>query len=487
MTAEATPGPDPESGRPGGARPIRFGTGGWRGVLGAEFTFERARALAGAVADLAAELRPGAPVLVGHDTRFLADRVAAEVADALAAAGAAVAVAKGPVPTPAVCRAVWRGACAAGVVVTASHNPPEYLGLKVIGPDGACVAGGAIARLERGAAERLARAAEAARGAAAPGVRPVSAPYRRDLARLLDRDVFRGAPLRVVYDAFHGAGAGVLDRALTQAGVGVALRRGDPDPRFGGSAPDPTPERLGPLRAAVRALRGRGLGLATDGDADRLAVVDADGRVLSETETLALLVDHLAATRGVRGTLALSRACGSLAAKVAEAHGLAVERHAIGFAPLAAALAGGAAVLAGDESGGFAYAPFARDKDGMLAGALLAERAARERAPLRRALVGFARRFGRSACGRIAVDAEPARLRAAARLASEPPERVDGVRALAADCGDGVRIALADGGFVLWRSSRTEPAIRIYAEAPSSVLLRRRLRAALRLLERAAN
>ncbi|HVH06605.1 MAG TPA: phosphoglucomutase/phosphomannomutase family protein [Myxococcota bacterium] len=466
--------------------PIRFGSGGWRGVLGAEFTFARARALAGAVAGLAAEERPGAPVLVGHDTRFLADRAAREVADALASAGARVVEARGPVPTPAVCRAVWRRGCGAGVVVTASHNPPEYLGLKVIGPDGACAGSAAIARLECDAARRLARGTAEpyeAPPAAATALLPVAAAYRRDLSRVLDRDVFRRAPLRVVYDAFHGAGAGVLDGALTQAGVAVTLRRGEPDPRFGGAAPDPVPGRLGPLRAAVRALRGRGLGLATDGDADRLAVVDADGRALSETETLALLVDYVAATRGARGTLALSRACGSLVAKVAEAHGLRVERHGLGFGPLAGALAAGHAVLAGDESGGFAFAPFARDKDGMLAGALLAERAARERAPLRRALSALARRHGRSACGRTAVAALPERLRALARLAAAPPDHCDGTRAVAADCADGVRVELADGGFVLWRTSRTEPVVRLYAEAPSAPALRRRLRAAHALLD----
>jgi phosphoglucomutase len=468
--------------------PIRFGTGGWRGVLGGEFTFARARALAGAVASWAAARRPGAPVLVGHDTRFLADRAADEVADALTGAGAVVVRARGPVPTPAACRAVWRRGFAAGVLVTASHNAPEYLGIKVIDPDGACVGDADTAELERGAALRLAAPpaprADASREAA---VVPVVAPYCRDLARLLDRDVFRGGRLRVVYDAFHGAGAGVLDRALTQAGVAVATSRGDPDPRFGGAAPDPIPERLGPLRAAVRALRGRGLGLATDGDADRLAVVDADGRVLSETETVALLVDYLATTRGVRGTLALSRACGSLAARVAESHGLRVDRHGIGFAPLAHALAEGRAVVAGDESGGFAFAPFAREKDGMLAGALLAERAARERAPLGKALAALARRHGRSACGRIAIPATAALARAAERLAAAPPDRVGGVRALAADRDDGLRIELADGGFVLVRASRTEPAIRVYAEAATAAALRRRLRAAMALLERAGN
>jgi phosphomannomutase len=288
----------------------------------------------------------------------------------------------------------------------------------------------------------------------------------------------------VVYDAFHGAGAGVLDRALGLCGVRVALRRGDADPLFGGDAPDPTAPRLAPLCRALRAGSGLRLGLATDGDADRFAAVDAGGRVLSETDALALLVDHLAAVRGARGAVAISRATGSLVERVAESHGLRVERHGPGFAALSAALAAGRAVLAGEESGGFAWSRFAIDKDGILAGALLAERLAISRVPLHEALRELRRRHGPSACGRSALVLGARLAERFARLAEAPPERFDGSRVLAADRSDGLRLELGDGGFVWWRASGTEPALRLYAEAPSAAALRLRLAAARRLAER---
>jgi phosphoglucomutase len=463
--------------------PIRFGTGGWRGVLGEDFDFARARALAGAVAAFAAEARPGAPVLVVHDTRFLADRVAEEAAAAIEAEGVAVLQARGPVATPVACRAVRLRRCAAGLIVTASHNPPEYLGVKVVGASGAPVTRQEAGRLERGAAARLAAgAAPAARSRAR--FAELNGPYLRALARLLDAGALRGARLRVAYDALHGTGAGVLDAALEGCGVRVARLRCESDPRFGGSAPDPTPERLAGLRRALRAGSGLRLGLATDGDGDRFAAVDAGGRVLSASDALAVLVDHLARTRRVRGAVAISHATGSLVARVAEAHGLRVERHALGFGPLAESLAAGRATLAGDESGGFAWSRFALDKDGILAGALLAERLATSRVPLAEALRALHRRHGASACGRSALAVSPRLAERLARLAEAPPERFDGAKVLVADASDGLRLALSDGGFALLRISGTEPALRLYAEARSVPALRRRLRCARALLVR---
>jgi phosphomannomutase len=467
------------------ATPISFGSGGWRGVLGEEFTFARARALASAVGAWAARERPGAAVLVAHDTRFLADRAAAEVAAELVAGGASVLLARGATATPVACRGVVRRGCAAGLVVTASHNPPEYLGIKVIGSSGASVSRAVGRVLERDAVRRLAGPLPGGVGGRARRA-DLRSGYLAELSRLLDRDVFRGGRLEVVYDALHGAGAGLLDALLARCGARVIGLRLEPDPRFGGGPPDPTPARLALLARSVRARRGSRLGLATDGDGDRLAAVSGDGAVLSQAEWLALLLDHLAVSRRLRGSVALSRAAGSLPARVAEDHGLRVVRSPVGFAALASALAAGEAEAAGDESGGFAWAPFARDKDGILAGALLAERAAREGGDLRTALRALERRLGRAACGRAAVPWAPERAAALARLAAAPPARFDGQRVVAADAAEGVHLALADGGFVLWRASGTEPALRLYAEAGSRAALRRRLTAAARLLARAA-
>jgi phosphomannomutase len=466
------------------ARAIRFGTGGWRGVLGEAFDFGRLRALTAAVAELALREAPGAPVLVGHDTRFLADRAADCAARVLAGAGVRPLRAAGPVPTPVACHAVRRLGCAAGIVVTASHNPPEYLGVKVLGPAGASASERVTRALEQEAARRL-RLGPPAEGSEAGRRLDLVGPYCRALAHLLDAGALRRSRVHVVYDAMHGAGAGVLDRVLEAVGVPVTRLRVAPDPRFGGGVPDPTAPRLGALARAVRAARGLRLGVATDGDADRFAAVDAGGRVLSETEALALLVDHLAASGRVRGPLAVSCATGSLVERVAGAHGVRVARRGIGFAPLTAALVAGDAAVAGEESGGFALAPFAREKDGMLAGALLAERVALTGESLGAGLRRLVRRYGASACGRAALPLEAPARRGLERLRTSPPSRLGGVRVAGVELAHGVRVALADGGFVLWRASGTEPVVRLYAEARDGAALRARLRAAAALLARA--
>jgi phosphoglucomutase len=471
--------------------PIRFGTSGWRGVLAEEVTLPRADALAEGVARWLREPGPrgGRPraraparVLVAHDTRFLGGALAARARARLAAAGHRAVFAESPVPTPVVAQAVRAGAADAALVFTASHNPPEYQGVKVIAAWGGGVTDAQARRIEAHARRALARGPRRAAPApadAAPA--ELVGPYLERLLAWLDRAAFRRAPPIAVYDALHGTGAGVCDRALRALGVRVESLRAERSPRFGGGSPDPTPERLGALIARVRAQRGRALGLATDGDADRYAVVDCDGAPLTETEALALLVDRLARTGRLQRGVAISIATGTLVERVAASHGLAVTRHPIGFKHLARALVAGEADAAGEESGGFAVDALGRDKDGILACALFAEIAAAEGTPLRARLRALARAHGASACARAALRSGPrARERLAALLAA-PPERVDGAPVQAVECRDGLRLAFADG-FLMLRGSGTEPVLRIYAEAPDRTRLARRLAAGRALL-----
>jgi phosphoglucomutase len=465
------------AGSAGGDTPIRFGTSGWRGILGEEITFARLRAALHGIARWLAR-EAGREVVVVHDTRFLGERMAGLAARILAAHGARPVLGKGALPTPVAARAVLRRGAAGAVVLTASHNPFEYQGLKVLGSWGGSIDDATARRIEGWIAR--ARPLEPESG---PTPRPVElrTPYLRELLRRVDREGFERGRLRVVYDAMHGAGAGVLDAALERLGIRVELRRGEPDPRFGGIPPDPTRERLRPLARALRGRPGRWLGLATDGDADRFAAVDSDGRVLSETESAALLVDHLARTGRVGQGVAISIATGSLVERVARGHGLPVRRHAIGFKHLSRALATGQADVAVEESGGFGLGDFAHDKDGILAGCLLAEIAAAPKAPLRARLRELVKRHGPSACGRLALPAEERARERLARLRMAPPRRVDEAPVRRVDDADGLYLAL-DDGFLMLRLSGTEPLLRVYAEARGPRLLQRRLAAGAALL-----
>ncbi len=464
-------------------RGIVFGTSGWRGILAEDFTFARARAAVTGVARWLRESSSGTTVWVAHDRRFLGARFAAEALGVLAAEGLRPTLVSSPVATPVVSHGVARRRVGAALIFTASHNPASYQGLKVLGAEGGS--------LDRRATDRIEALANLAlRDGAAPSVAPavrsarpldLLRPYLDDLVHLLDGRALRRSGLTVVYDALHGAGAGVLDAALARLGVRVATLNGESDPAFGGAAPDPVPPRLVRLGRAVRRGSGLRLGLATDGDGDRLAVVDAAGRCLTETQTLALLIDHLAAAGRIHRGIALSVATGSLVERVASSHGLSVKRLPIGFKYLTRALVDGAADVAGEESGGFALGAFSRDKDGILAGCLVAELAALKRRPLRAIVQELERRCGASACGRAAVDTTPPLAARLERLTGSPPDRVGRDRVRGADTACGLRLELADG-FLLLRASGTEPVIRLYAEARSEPALRARLRAGARLL-----
>jgi phosphomannomutase len=465
-----------------GERAIRFGTSGWRGVFGEDFTFPRLRRVLHAVARWHAEQGGAGELIVAHDTRFLGERMAELAAAVLHAHGRRARLVRGAVPTPVVARAVRRQRAQGALIFTASHNPPEYQGLKLLDAAGGSLAPEHTARIEQlleaGGAEPPCDAARAR------ALEPRAA-YLTEMLRLVERAPIARARPHVFYDAMHGAGAPVLTRALTRLGARVTLLRGEPDPGFGGAAPDPVAERLAALRRVVRGARGLRLGVATDGDADRFAAVDAGGRVLSETQALALLVDHLAGSGRIARGLALSIAAGSLVERVARAHGLAVTRHPIGFRFLSRALSDGGADAAADESGGFALGRFGVDKDGILSACLMVELAASGRAPLAARIAELERRHGRSRCGRSALRATPGALAALARLCAAPPASVAQARVRDANARDGLRLGF-DDGFLLLRASGTEPVIRVYAEGASARSLAQRLAAGTALLGGAA-
>jgi phosphoglucomutase len=461
-----------------GGHPIAFGTSGWRGIRDGDFTVPRVRKAVRAVASWLSETVGGGEVVIAHDTRPGGAEFVAVAAQVLAAGGFRAIVADGAVPTPTAVHAMRSRGAAAAIVFTASHNPPEFAGMKVFGAHGGILDDAASRRIEALSAEAPARPAgefeaDAAESSVAETIEAIT-PYLESLLGGIDRASLRNSELRVVYDAMHAAGAGVLDRALRESGVEVRTLRAMPDPEFGGAAPDPADSRLAQLRAEIRDQPGRVLGVATDGDADRFAIVSSAGHCLQATDALALLVDHLAATGRVERGIAISLATGTLVERVAAAHGLRVERHPIGFKFLSRALESGSVDAAGEESGGFALARFGCDKDGILAGLLFAEMLAGAGPSLAERLAALRRRYGTSVCGRLAAPADEAAKAALAGLSAAPPERLDGAAVERVTLGDGLHLALEDG-FLMLRRSGTESLLRIYAEAPDPGRLERRL------------
>jgi len=463
-------------------RPIRFGTGGWRGVLGDEVTAPRVRALVEAVAQWWKHSSPHGEVLLAHDARPLGRVLLACALPALRRHQLRPFVVKSPVPTPVVTQAVARRGAVGALIFTASHNPASDHGIKVVGAWGGGLPRADQRRLEAGA-RRVLRKAALEPAERIPRSHDLIPDYLAQLSGSLCLPGPHCNDLTVYYDALHGAGSAVMPRLLRRTGVHVHALHVEATSRPEG-APDPSDARLAGLAAQIAARRGLRVGLATDGDADRFAALDETGSRLSEAEALALLVDHLAATGRLRGAVGLSQATGTLVARVAEAHGLDVVRLPMGFSHASLALRDGRVELAGDEGGGFAWARLGCDKDGILASALLVERIAARGKPLgieRRAL---RRRFGSFHFARDAVPGTPRVLERLAAQVDRPPTRILGNRVSGVQLGErqrSIRLELPDG-FLMLRASGTETLVRVYAEGRSPTQLKRRLETGLRLL-----
>ncbi len=458
---------------------IRFGTDGWRGVIADDFTFDNVRAVAQALADLVHEEGPSvAPIPVGHDVRFLSRRFAEAVAGVLEGNGLPTILPDAPTTTPMVsCQVVAAGA-PLGVCVTASHNPPQYNGLKVKAAFGGSAPPELTARLEALVGRRTPRP-----GRAPDRRHPYLPAYVPRLAAVVDLEAIRRARLRVVVDSMHGAGGRILEGLVRGGRARVMTIRGDPDVLFGGASPEPRPENLGPLAAAVVRQRAH-IGIATDGDADRIGVCDERGRAVSPFQIFALLALHLLETKGWRGAIARTFANTLLAERIARRYGLPFFDLPIGFKHIARLMLEQDVLIGGEESGGIGVKRYLPERDGILVGLLLLEMLARGGKRLSRRIAALEDEYGHYAYRRVdlPMPAEQGR-RAVAGLRARPPARLAGLAVKGIDSLDGLKLLLGDDGWILFRPSGTEPLLRVYCEARTDALVERLMRSGLERLK----
>jgi phosphoglucomutase len=450
---------------------IHFGTSGWRGVIADDFTFRRVRLVTAVIARRVRARRKAAKLLVAYDTRFFSEEFARAAAHVLETLGVHPILCDRPTPAPAIAFEVRRRQLQGAIHITASHNPAEYNGLKFIGDDGAMAGTEESLEIEREAAAWEARGGEEPGGGSGAEAEPFetidsSPAYLDRLGELIRFDAIRRAQLSVVYDAMHGSGAGWLDRLLAVHGIPVQLLNHERDVLFDGQSPDPSPAHLGQLAHLVR-REAANLGLATDGDANRFGILDAQGHFLSPNHILGLVYDYLVTSREWRLGVARSVATSHLVDAVARLHGLPVYQTAVGFKHIAPFLLEDRVALGGEESGGLSIRGHVPDKDGILACLLAAEMVA-ERGPLQTQLASLFRRVGGEFWPvRLNVPlSEAAEERQAALLGSELGEFLHR-RVVRSDRTDGLKLEFEDGSWLLVRRSGTEPLSRIYAEAAS--------------------
>ena len=455
--------------------PIRFGTDGWRAVVADDFTYENVRAVAqGVAAHLEGDRRP---VVVGHDARYCAELFAREVSRVLTANGHHVLLLDRVTPTPAVSWTVVQRKAAGGVVVTASHNPMEFNGLKYKPDFGGSASPEVVAELERHTAAaltggvRVMPAEEAIESGALQLVDPLPS-YIEQLGRMVDLERLRNAGLRVMHEAMYGAGAGLIARVLEGGTSSVTELHGERNPGFGGLHPEPI-DRYMPEAMELMAAGGHDVGIANDGDADRVGIIDESGRYVNQLEVMALFSMYLLEKRGLRGDIVRSLTTTNMVDALGSRFGVTVHEMPVGFKYIGAVMMEKDALLGGEESGGFAFRGHIPERDGILAGLMIADMIVDYQMPLSRILDHLFELVGPHAYNRhdIRFDREGYEERKAdayRRLQENTPTEPAGSRVVRTRTDDGFKFYLDDGSWALMRMSGTEPLMRVYSEAADS-------------------
>ena len=479
---------------------IKFGTDGWRGVIAEDFTFDNVRRVAQATADYWNRARQasrlsgagegtGDPVavasatsaeeatpalrnttIVGYDNRFLSEVYAKLVCEVLAANGIKAFYPPVAPPTPAVSYAVRDPdiRCRGAVMITASHNPPQFNGYKVkaefAGPADPEICSQIEKRIDQSPV-RSVSFDDAVRTGAIEIYDPRPA-HIAAVKKLVDLRKIRGAKLKIVVDSMYGCGGTVLENVLRGGRCRVETIRATRDPLFGGVNPEPIGKNLGALCDAVKKSRAD-IGLATDGDADRMGVVDDNGRYVSIQLVFAMLLFHLVRNRGkTNGVVVKSANCTVLIDRICRAHGLQCVEVPVGFKYICAKMRETDVLIGGEESGGMGFQGHIPERDGILANLILLEMLATTRKNLTQIVADLQKEFGRSAYDRIDLHYPlEKRDRLIETLRRKPPKDLLGSPLAEMKDFDGVKYIAKDDSWLMFRASGTEPIIRIYSEA----------------------
>ena len=464
--------------------PIKFGTDGWRGLIAADFTFERVAKLAPLAAQVLAEQYAHSEqerlIIVGYDRRFMAEDFAQTAAEALQEAGFDVLLSNSYAPTPAFSWAANSQKALGALVITASHNPAPYLGLKVKGGFGGSVSPEVTKQIE-------ARLSEPPSPASPSGSLEMFDPwssYCQGLQAKVNIEPIKAAiasgKLRLFVDVMHGAAASGLSRLLD---CRVEELNSERDPLFGGGAPEPLPKYLSTLFSTIKASARQDeaqirVGLVFDGDSDRIAAVDGQGNFLSSQNLIPILIDHLANRRGMTGEVVKTVSGSDLIPRIAQLNGLSVFETPIGYKYITDRMLTTKVLLGGEESGGIGYGTHIPERDALLSALYVLEAVVESGQDLSdyyaqlQQKTGFASSYDRIDLPLASMEV---RSKLLDRLQSETPKEVAGQAVVDCLTKDGYKFRLADDSWLLIRFSGTEPVLRLYCEASTDAQVHKTL------------
>lgn len=464
--------------------PIQFGTDGWRAVISDTFTFQNLRQVTQAIADAVASdewlnnshsgPKPDPRrMVVGFDTRFLSDRYAVEASRVLAANGYKVYLTSADIPTPAVSYSVRHLGAIAGLMITASHNAPRYNGVKLKAAYGGSAVSEQCRRVEvylndneaRGRGPNLMDYEQARDVGLIERFNPTPS-YYDHLRTLIDFDAIANNPQHLVVDSMFGSGRGQIKGILQGSGCEVVEVRGEMNPGFGGIHPEPIAHYLGALAGAIAAGHGR-LGIATDGDGDRLGAMDGRGQFVDPHRIMALALKHLVEKRGWQGKIVKTVSTTQMINRLGEKYGLEVIETPVGFNYIADWMLRDDVLIGGEESGGISFKGHIPEGDGILMGLLLVEMVATADKPLDELVADLLNEVGPVHYTRLdlRLSRPIQKERLVKELAETAPVEISGISVNDINTMDGIKYLLEDDSWLLIRPSGTEPVLRIYAEA----------------------
>jgi phosphoglucomutase len=449
---------------------IKFGTSGWRGIIGEDFTFDNVRIASQGIANsLKKNKQPGSGVIVAYDTRFLSEKFASEAAKILAFNGIQAFLCTRDVPTPCVSFETVRRKAMGAINFTASHNPPEYNGLKFSTSNGAPALPEVTQQIEHEihlVQQKNERLDVYERSELIEEIDPKDR-YLKELHQKVDVDVIRQSAPRIAIDSLYGTSRDYLDYFLLESGIEVKIIHNYRDPYFGGFSPECSEKNLVDLRTVV-AEEHFDLGLATDGDADRFGIIDDRNRFVPANTILGLLAIYLKRDRNIPGGLARTVATTHLIDAIARKLGVPLYETQVGFKYIGELILENKIAFGGEESAGMSMYRHLPEKDGILACLLVAEMVSRTRKKLSELIEEMHAEFGNFYSKRLDLKLTNQLRESLASKLDNPPRQLDDLVVRDVNTTDGVKLIFDDQTWLLFRLSGTEPVARLYAEASTA-------------------
>lgn len=448
---------------------IKFGTDGWRAIIAEDFTFDNVRKVAQAYAQFMKRKKKTGEIIVGYDTRFLSFEFARAFSEVLCGNEFKVKIFNQPLPTPCLCFGIKKYNFDGGVMVTASHNPPQFNGIKIKTSQAAPASPAETQKIEKliGKFKPKVLYYQVAEEKGLIEEVKLRQPYLKFLMSYVDFSRIKTQNLHIVHDAMYGTGNSLLEQLFKHSKIKVTNFRNEINPSFCGINPEPIPENIQPTLNLMK-FNNYDLCIITDGDADRIGAITPGGRFLNPGWILSLLLIHLVKNRKQKGIVVKTISNSSLIEKIAARYNLPLHETPVGFKHIAEIMLKKDVLIGGEESGGIGFKGYIPERDGLISGLLLLEFMAYEKKSINEIIAEVEKEYGKFFYHRVDIH-YPQKLKSKLfkKLSQKPFREILGLKVIEIKDFDGIKFILEDGSWLLFRLSGTEPKLRVYSEANS--------------------